>query len=125
MSKFKEYLKLIPKGLPNFSQIVDGIINDVRLEYNNLPECEQEEIMRRRMICNQCPLFSLNAKINDSEYQKLYNTPFSTERTDGFCTICGCPEKIRTASLEADCGLSEYNEDNPDNIQTLKWEKFK
>lgn len=126
MSKFKEYLKLIPKGLPNFDKIVSGVINEVKLEYGLLPEDEQEEIMRRRLICNQCPLFSKNVLKDQSEYVKLFGVEYSTDRlTENHCSICGCPEKIRTSSLEADCGLIDYNENNPDNIQELKWKKYK
>jgi len=126
MNKFKEYLKLIPKGLPNFDKILSGVINNVRLEYGSLPEDEQEEIIRRRLICSQCPLLSLNAIKDDSEYQRLYGEQFITSRdNEAFCTICGCPETTKTASLETECGLSSYNEERPDNIQELKWKKYK
>ena len=74
MSKLKTYLDLVRRGIPNIDKIAEGLINQVKLEYNFLPEDEQEEITRRRLICKSCPLFSLNAKQDDSEYvkQKTY-----------------------------------------------------
>lgn len=125
MSKLKEYLKLAKDGLPNFDKIVEGIINDVKLEHNLLSQEEQEEIMRRRLICQQCPLFSLNTFKDDTEYKKLFNKSFESDRiNEEFCTSCGCPIKTKTASLDTECGLKTYNDNNPDNIQTLKWNKY-
>lgn len=69
MSKLKEYLDLVRKGIPNIDRIAEGLINQVKMEYDFLPEHEQEEITRRRLICQECPLFSLNAKNNDTEYK--------------------------------------------------------
>ena len=41
MSKFTEYLKLIPKGLKNPQQVLEGWINDYN--FDNLPKEEVEE----------------------------------------------------------------------------------
>lgn len=125
MSKISEFLSLLPSAWKNREAVIEGVINAVKLKYNALPEDEQEEIIRRRIICESCPFFSLNVKKDDSEYQKLYNKPFE-KKTDGrYCGICGCSEDVRTSSLSADCGLSVYNEEHPENIQELKWKKYK
>ena len=116
MSKISEYLKLIPKGIKNLDKIVDGFKNQVKMEFNTLPEDEVEVIVGRRLICSQCPFNSLNAK----------NTGLYTgDRTDEHCIHCGCPISIRTASLDANCGLEYFNDKNPDNQIPLKWEKIK
>jgi len=125
MSKLKEYLDLVRKGVPNIDKITEGLINQVKMEYDFLPEEEQEEITRRRLICQECPLFSLNAKNDDTEYKKLFNESFVFDELRGkYCGSCGCPSNTRTASLASDCGLSYYNESNPNNKQPLKWTKY-
>jgi len=126
MSKLQEYLKLIKNGLPNIDKILEGMVNEIKLEHDLLSENEQDEIVRRRLICQQCPLFSLNAKEDDSEYQKLFNKKFEFDSTrKEYCGSCGCPYKVKTASLSSECGLNQYNIDNPENTQELKWTKYK
>ena len=125
MSKLKTYLDLVRRGIPNIDKIAEGLINQVKLEYNFLSEDEQEEITRRRLICKSCPLFSLNAKQDDSEYKKLFGASFEYDETRGeYCGSCGCPMQTRTASLASECGLSYYNETHPDNVQELKFTKY-
>ena len=119
-----EYLKLIPKGLKNADKVIEGLINETKSLYDGLTEEQHNEIVRRRLICQSCPFYSLNVKNDDSEYQKLYNKKFEDKRDGKFCGICGCPETIRTSSLSADCGLDDYNLEYPNNIQELKWTKF-
>ena len=124
MSKISEWIKLAYKGLPNIDKIAEGIINDVKLAHNNLPEDEQEEIVRRRLICQQCPLNSLKAR-DSAEYYQLYGSHYEAKRTDLHCSICGCPVDTRTASLSANCGLEEYINNNNNEIkQELKWKKY-
>ncbi len=126
MSKFLEYVNMIKEGLPNTSQVLEGLINNIKEEFGTLSEEEQAEILRRRLICKSCPLSSQNLFKDDTAYRKLYNKPFQSERKDeDFCGICSCPLKTRTSSLSSDCGLSVYNKKHPENIQPLKWEKFK
>ena len=125
MSKLKTYLDLVRRGIPNIDKIAEGLINQVKLEYNFLPEDEQEEITRRRLICQSCPLFSLNAKLDDSEYKKLFNEEFVYDDTRGeYCGSCGCPIATKTASLGSDCGLDYYNKTHPENKQELKFTKY-
>lgn len=125
IKKINSYLNLIPKGLKTPLKIIEGISNEIKSEFNLLTEEEQNEILRRRLICQSCPFYSLNVINNDLEYQKLYNKKFDDKREGKFCGICGCPESIRTSSLSADCGLDDYNKENPNNIQELKWTKYK
>ena len=67
---------------------------------------------------------SVNVIKDQTEYKKLHNEEYTTDRDDKHCTICGCPQSKKTASLDSDCGLSIYNEQNQNNIQKLKWTKF-
>ena len=117
-SKFVEYIKLIPKGIANFDLIFDGIINSVKLEFGTLAKEEQDEIIKRRLICAGCKFMSGNAK-KDS----LQN--YKSERTDDHCIICLCNIQLKTSSLYSNCGLEIYNQNNPNNIIPLKWEALK
>lgn len=121
MSKYLEYLKLIPKGLSNPKQVLEGWINDYN--FDNLPKEEVEVILNRRAICEQCPLNSIHAKVSN-EYKELFGFNYQTDRNELHCSICACPISAKTASLSSDCGLSYYNEINPDNKQNLKWKKL-
>lgn len=120
MSAFSEYMKLIPKGIQNADKIVKGIINSTNLE--NLPEEQKDEIIKRRVICQGCPYMSENAKTSPEFYELLgYN--YTTARPDKHCTFCGCPLSFRTASLEKNCGIEDWNEANPTHPLELKWNK--
>lgn len=128
MSKYLEYAKLAFKGLKDIDKIAESVLTQVKLSYGTLSIEEQEEIAKRKLICHNCPLFSLNIKLNgDDEYKKLYNKPFDFKGRDKdrYCGICGCPEDTRTASLSSNCGLEHYNQTHPENIQELKWTEFK
>jgi hypothetical protein len=116
MSKLTEYLKLIPAGIDNLPAVVEGIRNNVKLENGTLTQDEEDEIIRRRLICSTCPFMSLNAVAAGT---------YKTNRTDAHCTMCGCPIKTKTASLASDCGIATYNARNLDNQLQLKWEKYK
>jgi hypothetical protein len=118
MSKFTEYLKLIPKGLKNPQQVLEGWINDYN--FDNLPKEEVEEILKRRAICEQCPFNSLNAKTS-KEYFDVFQKHYETERDDLHCSVCACPIKTKTASLDSECGLSA--DDKTKDLQ-LKWNKY-
>ena len=125
MSLLSEYIELAKRGLPNIDKIMEGLWNETKSLYGSLPEDEQEEIIRRKLICRDCPLYSLNVLKDDSEYRRLYDKGHESERKGRFCTICGCPENTKTSSLSSDCGLTEYNKEHPENIQVLKWTKYK
>lgn len=123
MSKFTEFLKLMPKAWDNKEAILEGWLNDLKLESGELSEEEVKEILRRRAICAECPLNSINAK-KSFEYYSLYQDNYQTDRTDLHCSICGCPTNKKTSSLSSDCGLEEYNKEFPNNKQNLKWTKY-
>lgn len=116
MSKLTEYLKLIPKGIKNIDQVVEGLMNNAKIELGTIPQEDLEIIVGRRAICSQCPHNSKNAQA-----MHLYKT----EREDEHCIHCGCPLATLTASLEAECGLHVYNEKNINDKIPLKWEKIK
>lgn len=118
MSKFSEYIALIPKGLPNSISIVKAIINDVTL--NSLPEETKEIIIKRRVICNGCPFNSKNAQTSE-EYKELTGQHYSTKREDMHCSFCGCPMTTRTSSMKSVCGAEVWNNSNPTKTIELKW----
>jgi hypothetical protein len=115
MSKLSEYIKLLPRALKNADKIIDGLRNQLKLENGTLPKDQEDVIIGRRLICSQCPFNSTNATA-----AKWY----ASSRNDVHCTQCGCPIDIRTASLEANCGIEEYNKQHSDNPILLKWAKI-
>ena len=124
MSKISEWVGLIPKAISNPEKIIEGMLNSVKNEFKLLPEDEQEEIVRRRLICNSCPLMSLNATTSE-EYKTLYGENYKTDRTDLHCSCCGCNIQLKTSSFGSNCGLETYNTHNQDNVQKLKWTIYK
>jgi len=123
MSKFAEYFKLIPKGIPHSLEIVESIVNNINLQRKTLAEHKKEEIIRRRIICATCPYMSKNAKTS-KEYYTLVGYHYHTDRTDEHCSFCGCGIEMRTGSLGSECGIATWNKDNPDNTIPLKWKKY-
>ena len=120
MSKLKEYLNLIPKALGNPKQVMEGWLNVVKMEVGNLPEGEVEEILRRRLICGACPFMSENA-LNEDTYTTIMGQPYTSKRKEHHCTLCACPIKSKTASLNATCGAQYWNETNPLKLLEVKW----
>jgi len=118
----KEWIKTAIKGIPNIDKIAEGIINDVRFQFESLSEDKQEEIVRRRLICIDCPLNSIKARTSE-EYKDLTGNNYQTDRTDLHCSMCGCVVNIKTASLESECGIGIYNQQNNKQI-ALKWNKY-
>ncbi len=123
MSQFAEYVSLFLKGLPHSKEIADSIIKGVQMKYGTLPEDEKEEIIRRRMICASCPLMSKNATTSQ-EYFSLKGEHYPLKKRADHCAMCGCGIDMRTRSLNSDCGLYSWNEDNPTKQQPLKWTKY-
>ena len=116
MSKLLEYIKLLPKGIANLDKVIEGIKNNIKMEFGTLPSEEVDIIAGRRLICSQCPYMSKNAV-------KL--GIYETDREDEHCMHCGCPISTLTASLESNCGIETYNDEHPDNTKPLKWHKTK
>lgn len=115
MSKLSEYIEMIKNGFKNFDKVYEGIKTNSELNRGNLTQEEKEEIIRRRLICHQCPYMSKNAA-----ELGLY----STHRDDEHCIHCGCNIEFKTACLSCNCGIEAYNEANPDSPLPLKWEKI-
>jgi hypothetical protein len=106
-------------------------VNEVKEQLSFLPEDEQAEIARRRLICANCPFNSDNA----------IKEGYKTSRIDSHCILCGCTISRKTASLSSTCGidccnaeqktdcdckkknLKEYNVKNNINL-TVKWEAY-
>lgn len=124
MSKFVEIMKLLPEGLKNPESILQGYVNNIKLKNNKLPEDEALEIAKRRIICDSCPFLSTNAKTS-KEYKELTGEDFHTDRTDPFCTFCGCNKNLKTASPTENCGAEHWNKENPGKEIELKWFKYK
>ena len=123
--KLFEYIDLMKRGIENYDKVAEGVINQVKLKFHKLPKDEQEEIAKRKLICRQCPFYSLNAKKDGSEYKKLMGEDFKYDSVRfNYCGICGCPEDTRTASFSSECGLSHYNDLYPENKQELKWKAY-
>ncbi len=120
LDKFKEYLKLIPKGLEHPEKVLEGWISEYKLENNKLPEEDVRKILERRAICETCPLNSINAKTSP-EYKELYGKNYKNSADYKHCSICSCPLLQKSACLTCHCGLEEYNKENPNNFQNLKW----
>lgn len=116
MSKLTEYLSLIAKGIENPAEVAQGWINLVREELGTLPEDQLEEVVRRRLICKECPFMSENAA-------RL--VAYKTKRTDSHCTLCSCPIKTKTASMISVCGAKSYNESHPKNEPLpVRWKDY-
>src|SRR5690349_18161277 len=123
MSKLKEYLALMPKGLKNPIKILEGISNEISLQYGSLSDSAKDEILRRRAICEGCPFMSENAKTSQ-EYFDMVGEHYKTKREDKHCSSCGCPLSTKTASLSSDCGLTNLNSKFPSKAVPLKWFKI-
>jgi len=113
MSKLTEYIKMFIEGTKSPMAVAEGIINATRMEYGLLPKEEQDEIIRRRLICASCPMMSKNRE------------NYKTSRTEQHCTLCSCPILTKTASLDSSCGAKTYNERHPEDIKPILWEKYK
>jgi len=104
-----KFIKLIPEGVKNIDKVFEGVVNNVKLKHGDLPEDQQEEIVRRRLICSSCP----------------YNTSNMDDQTvKNKCSMCGCGVNIKTSCLTCVCGISSYNAKNPDNQLPLKWTEY-
>ena len=108
MSKLQEYFALLPKGIRNLPQIVEGVINNTRLELGTMPPEDIDIVIKRRLICATCPHMSKNALDYVSDIEEEH------------CIWCKCFIKYKTANLKEVCGLSEYNK-KYNKKEKLKW----
>lgn len=116
MGIITEYLKLMIEGLKHPDDVIEGWVNDAKLENGNLSDDETTEIIRRRKICEECPFMSRNA-IKAGNY--------SSNRTDDHCIHCKCPIKKKTACLNCNCGIENYNRLVKKEAMPLKWTSYK
>jgi hypothetical protein len=112
-----EYLEMIKAGLKNPDKVLEGVVNSVKMKYGHLPEDEQAEILRRRVICQSCPYNSSNA-VTDPALN------YKTDRLDEHCILCRCNIEYKTSSLTSQCGIAVWNRNNPNNKMPLKWEVY-
>lgn len=119
MSRLLEYLKLIPQALSKPDKIIEGWVNDIKLRNGELPDAEVAEIIRRRLICEECPFTSSNAVANPA-------MGYRTARLDEHCILCGCPRDKKTAALSENCGAEVFNQSNPKQKPIeLRWTAYK
>lgn len=112
MKMIGEYLSMLPSAWKNREQVVEGIINSVKNKMHLLQPDEEEEIIRRRLICETCIYNSKNAK----------EEGYKSDRLDDHCIHCSCPIITKTACISCNCGIEYYNQNNPDKQQLeLKW----
>lgn len=123
MSQIAEYLKLLPKAIPNADKIVKAIVTNVQYKNGMLSEDKKAELVRRRVICEGCPFMSRNAKTSE-EYKALTGNNYITRRKEDHCAFCGCGVIMRTSSFGKGCGIESWNEEHPDKQIPLKWTKF-
>lgn len=122
MSKLSEYLALVPRGIKNLPQILEAVTNQVQMEMGTLPKESKDIIIGRRLICATCPYMSRNA-VKGYEIDGKTDV-YNTDRDDDHCIWCGCPIASRTASLEMNCGIQNYNHENKKDLP-LKWKEEK
>ena len=118
-----DYLKLIPKALGEPKLVLAGWINDAKMRNNLLTEEEVDIIVKRRLTCSTCPFMSNNAKTS-SEYKELTGSNYVDSKIFEHCSLCGCPLTKKTASLESNCGVEDWNEENPNKQLELKWKSI-
>ena len=122
MNPFKEYLNLSKKGLQNADKVLHGVTNKIANQFRLLSNEKQELIAQRMDICLNCPYNSTNAK-ESVEYAELTGKHYDTSRIEDHCSFCGCILDFKTASLSSDCGIADWNEENPEKQLPLKWKK--
>lgn len=121
MSIIKEYISLIGRGIANLDKIAEGIVN--KANFKKLSQEKQKTIIDRAAICATCPFNSEKARTSQ-EYFDLFGKHYESDRTDSHCSHCGCVLALKVMSLYSECGLSYWNEANPDKQIPLKWTKY-
>jgi len=99
------YASQLPKALSHPKPIIEGLINEIKMEEGILKDEEVEEIVKRRLICNDCEELKSNS---------------STK----WCGLCGCNIKLKTACLGCQCGAFDYNKKHPLSPKPIKWTEY-
>lgn len=124
-SLIKDYLNIVKAGLKNRDKIIEAIQVSAMIknaENGGLAKVSEEavaEIMKRKDICASCPFNSKNAK--------KAGLPVPHAPYDEFCIHCLCRiggDDTKEYCLSCNCGLTEWNKENPDKQLPLKWEAF-
>lgn len=123
MNPFKEYLELTKKGLKNIDKVLEGIRNDVSNRFKILPKDKQKVIAERMEVCLNCPYNSKNATTS-AQYKLLTGNNYETNRPELHCSFCACTIPYKVSSLNSNCGIETWNEENPTNKIPLKWKKY-
>jgi hypothetical protein len=108
--------------LQNADKILHGMTNKVANHFRLLSDEKKEIIADRMERCLGCPYNSINARVSQ-EYEQLTGKHYDTARPELHCSLCGCILEIKTSSLSSDCGIVDWNEDNPDKQLEPKWTK--
>ena len=124
MNPFKEYVQLSLKGLKNLDKVLEGVKNETANKFKTLSDEKKEVISTRMDICLDCPYNSINAKSSE-EYRQLTGKQYSSSRPELHCSLCGCITTFKVASLSSDCGIEEWNNNNPHKKLPLKWQAIK
>ena len=123
MNPFKEYLDLSIKGLKNADKVLSGLKTKVIDRFKLLDNERRQIIAERYDICTNCPYNSRNAK-QSAEFYKLQGKHYDTSRSELHCSLCGCIIEYKTSSLYSNCGIEEWNKENPEKQLPLKWTKY-
>lgn len=119
MSKIKDWLKVVKAGIQNGDKIVEAIWISTQMKNEGVVSAEAvAEIMKRKEICAECPFNSANAPAHGI---KPLDVPFQ------HCVFCACRiggEDTKEYCLSCNCGITEWNRDNPDKKMELKWSAF-
>jgi hypothetical protein len=110
-------ISLIGSALKNPLKIIEGIKNEVKMKLGFLDKDEQDEIIKRRVICAGCVFMSENAKKDPIQMYK-------SDLVFDHCIHCLCSIELKTASLDSMCGLDAWNKKKPNNQIPLKWNKY-
>ena len=124
MNPFKEYVAMSLKGLKNIDKVLEGMKNETAQKFRTLSDEKKEIISSRMDICLDCPYNSGNAKTSP-EYKELTGKHYDTTRPELHCALCGCVTTFKVAALSSDCGISEWNLNNPGKQLPLKWRAIK
>lgn len=115
MSILSSYIKLIPLAIKNREEIVEAVLTKAKRTLHKLPPEEQDEIIKRKLICATCPYNSKNAKEDG----------YVTDRVDDHCIHCSCNIDFKTECLSCRCGVEVWNKNNPKDKLELRWKSFK
>lgn len=95
------------------------VINNFKASSN-----EKKQIIADRFeICNNCPFNSKNAK-SSKEFYELQGKHYDTSRPELHCSLCGCIISYKVSSLSSNCGIEEWNNDNPEKQLPLNWTRY-